>query len=265
MTMNDRAFHELHQVAGEPLVLPNAWDAGSARMFEHVGAKAIATTSAGVAWSHGYRDGDLLPNDLLLSTLRDVVRAVTVPVSADVEGGYSQDPAAVAELIAQVMDAGVVGINIEDAGHPVELLAAKIEAIRGRSSTLFINARTDVYLFGLAEPERRLEETLRRAAIYKAAGASGIFVPALLNPAEIKTVVAEVGLPVNVLALPGVPPLAELAALGVARLSAGSGMHRAMFRQAAALGAEFLVTGTLGEDTPSEWTYASINALMPIS
>lgn len=262
--MRDRIFHALHQVAGEPLVLPNAWDAGSARMLEHAGAKAIATTSAGVAWAHGYSDGDLLPNELLLTTLRSTVRAVTVPVSADIEGGYSNDPAAVAELVSRVLDAGVVGINIEDGDHPVELLAAKIEAIRGKSSTLFVNARTDVYLFQLVEPERRLEETLRRAAIYKAAGASGIFVPAILNPAEIKTVVAEVGLPVNVLALPGVPPLADLAGLGVARLSAGSGISREVFRLTASLGTRFLSTGTLGEEAASEWTYASINNLMPI-
>lgn len=262
--MRHQIFHSLHHAAGQPLVLPNAWDAGSARMFEHAGAKAIATTSAGVAWAHGYRDGDLLPNDLLLSTLHNVVRAVQVPVSADIEGGYSNDPAAVAQLVSRVADAGVVGINIEDAGNPVELLAAKIEAIRAGSSTLFINARTDVYLFQLVEPERRLEETLRRAAIYKAAGASGIFVPAIVNPADIKTVVAEAGLPVNVLALPGVPPLADLAALGVARLSAGSGLHREMFRQMELLGKRFLSTGGLGEDTSSEWTYATINALMPL-
>ena len=176
-------FHRLHREG--LLVLPNAWDAGSARLIESLGAKAIATTSAGVAWSHGYPDGDTLPWPLLRATVADIARAVRVPVSADVEGGYSNDPAAVGETVAAVIEAGAVGINIEDGSGAPELLGAKIEQAKNAGERLgvklFVNARTDVYLRGLATNERRVEETLARAERYRAAGADGIFVPGLAD------------------------------------------------------------------------------------
>src|SRR5687767_8449868 len=172
-----RQFHDLH--ARGVLLLPNAWDAGSARLMESLGAKAVATTSAGVAWSHGYPDGDLLPVRRLVATIADIVRVIRVPLTVDVEGGYSDDPAAVAETVAGLIDVGAVGINLEDGGGDPELLCAKIEHIKRASArlgvALFVNTRTDMYLRGLAPPERRVEETLARAARYRAAGADGLF------------------------------------------------------------------------------------------
>src|SRR5882762_646240 len=132
------------------LLLPNAWDAGSARLIENLGAKAIATTSAGLSWSRGYPDGDALPAEQLVAAARDIARVIRVPLSVDIEGGYSNDPVAVAELAARIIDAGAVGINVEDGAGPPELLCRKIEAVKqtaARSSAnLFINARLDVYL-----------------------------------------------------------------------------------------------------------------------
>ncbi len=150
--MLDQLFRRLHD--GELLILPNAWDAGSARLIESRGAKAIATTSAGLAWSRGYPDGDALPVEQLLSAVRAIARVIGVPLTIDVEGGYSNDPAAVAGLVAGILEAGAVGINIEDGSGSPALLCAKIAAAResaGRAGVeLFINARTDVYLRGLA-------------------------------------------------------------------------------------------------------------------
>src|SRR4029453_14349007 len=132
------------------LILPNAWDAASARLIESLGAKAIATTSAGVAWSHGYADGNVLPVPLLAATVAEITRIVTVPVSADVEAGSSADPAAAAEAVGAVIDSGAVGINIEDGAGEPDLLRAKIERAKNtaarRNVDLFVNARTDVYL-----------------------------------------------------------------------------------------------------------------------
>jgi 2-methylisocitrate lyase-like PEP mutase family enzyme len=132
------------------LILPNAWDAGSARLIESLGATAIATTSAGVAWSRGYPDGDALPIEQLLATAREIARVIRVPLTIDIEGGYSGDPAVVAQVVAGVIDAGAAGINIEDGAVLPDLLCAKIEAARQAASRtgvdLFINTRTDVYL-----------------------------------------------------------------------------------------------------------------------
>lgn len=255
------SFHALHAAPGL-LVLANAWDAGSARLFESVGAPAIATTSAGVAWSHGCSDGDALPVALHLATLAAIVRRVQVPVSADIEGGYSDDPAAVGDLAQRIAALGVVGINIEDGAGAPELLAAKIAAIRAAAGdALFVNARCDVWLRGLA-PDRPMDEFLARAARYRDAGASGIFAPGISDPAAIAAAVAGIGgLPLNVLARPGVPDADELRRLGVRRLSAGSAITQAVYGAAAGLARDFG-----GGDAAGLWRggldYAAINALM---
>ena len=248
------------------LVLPNAWDAGSARLIESVGAKAIATTSAGVAWSHGYPDGDLLPVRLLVATVADITRLVRVPLSVDLEGGYSSDPAAVGETVAAVADAGAVGINLEDGADDPSLLCAKIERAKragvGRGVDLFVNARTDVYLRGLAPEDRRVEAALERAERYRAAGADGIFVPGLVDAAGIRAVASGVRLPLNVMARPGLPTASELAGLGVRRLSAGSWIAEVAFARAASLAAAFLRTGASETVTQGAMPYPEINALM---
>jgi 2-methylisocitrate lyase-like PEP mutase family enzyme len=258
------AFRELHRDG--LLILANAWDAGSARLIESLGGKAIATSSAAVAWSHGYPDGDLLPVPLLVTTVAEIARVVSVPISVDVEGGYATDPTAVAATVAAVIDAGGVGINIEDGTGEPSVLCAKIEKSKEAGARLgvevFVNARTDVYLRNLAPSEGRLEETLARAGRYRAAGADGIFVPGVTDENDIRAIAAAVGLPLNVLARPGLPPASVLEGLGVRRLSAGSGLASAAFGKIASLAAEFLRTGASDPLSEGARPYAEINALM---
>lgn len=258
--MSTEAFRALHR-GPAPLILVNAWDAGSARLMASLGARAVATTSAAVAWAHGYPDGDALPRDLLLTSVSAIVAAVDVPVSVDVEGGFGDDPAAVADLVAAVVAAGAVGINIEDGSAAPDLLCAKLVAIRAACPDLFINARTDVYLRGLVGADERLAETLRRVALYAAAGVDGIFVPGIAL-GDIAAVVAATPLPVNVLARPGLPDAAGLGALGVRRLSAGSGIAEAAWAATRSRAAAFLGDGDSDALCAGGGNYATINALM---
>lgn len=239
-------FHGLH-AGPDILILANAWDAGSARLIETLGAKAIATSSAAVCWSHGYADGHHLPVEFLTVSVREITRVVSIPVSCDFEGGYSDDLPTVAGNIAKVIDAGAVGINIEDGRDPPELLAAKIGVVREAAAkagvNLFINARTDVFLKGLAEGEAAVAEALRRGALYREAGADGLFVPWVVEPGHIRTIAAECGLPLNVIARPGLAPAAELLTLGARRLSGGTGPARAALAALKASATAFLETG----------------------
>lgn len=259
MTDHTAAFRALHAGPGV-LILANAWDAGSAKLMAHLGATAIATTSAAVAWAHGYPDGDALPAELLVQAVAAICRAVLLPVSADVEGGYSDDPATVAANVAGVEAAGAAGINLEDGDGAPELLAAKLDAIRGGGSGIFINARTDVYLRGLATGEAALTETIRRAALYAEAGADGIFVPGLIDPAAIRAIAAATPLPLNVLARPGLPDAATLAGLGARRLSAGSGIAQAAWAETQRQAEAFLATGASTAMTAAN--YGALNAIM---
>ncbi|HMK74388.1 MAG TPA: isocitrate lyase/phosphoenolpyruvate mutase family protein [Myxococcaceae bacterium] len=258
-----RVFRQLH--ASGLLILPNVWDAGTARLIEKVGARALATSSAAVAWSHGYPDGDVLPVGLLAATVAEIRRVVKTPLSVDVEGGYSGDVASVGDAVSRVVGEGAVGINIEDGTAPADLLCAKIEsakaAARRLGVDLFINARTDVYLRGLVAADRRVAETLGRAERYRAAGADGIFVPGVTDPAEIRTLAEGVRLPLNVLARAGLPDAAQLQALGVRRLSAGSGIASAVLGRTAALAKGFLDTGASGPLADGAMPYADMNAL----
>ena len=259
-----QAFHQLHQ--GGLLPIANIWDAGTARLVESLGAKALATTSAGVAWSHGYPDGDLLPTDRLVATVESIARVVAVPLSVDIEGGYSDDPSAVAGLVGRLIDAGAVGINIEDGAGSPEVLCAKIERIKKTGAALgvdvFVNARTDVYLRGLSSAENRLAETLARAERYDGAGADGIFVPALIDADEIRQIASGTRLPLNVLAYPGLPAAAELENLGVRRLSAGSGITQAAYGRIAMLARDFLARGESPPLGQGAMMYPEINGLM---
>jgi 2-methylisocitrate lyase-like PEP mutase family enzyme len=186
-------FRALH-APGRILLLPNAWDAGSARLIEDCGAEAIATTSAGLAWARGYPDGGAFPLPVLASAVAEIARVVRIPVSADVEAGYSSDLAHVGEVVARVIDAGATGINLEDGSDSPDLTCAKIEAARRAAARagvpLFINARTDTYLRGLAAPERLLDASVGRAARYRAAGCDGIFVPKVTAAADVRALVA---------------------------------------------------------------------------
>lgn len=221
---------DLH-VKGNPLILYNAWDAGSAKAIANAGASAIATSSWAVAAAHGHADGEYIPYWFVEKVIARIVDAVAAPVTVDVEGGYSDDPQDCADNIAQLVDHGVAGINFEDrvvAGsglHSIELQCRRIAAIRmmaqARGVPLFINARTDVFFGTGAAIADGLVETLERANAYAAAGASGLFVPGLTNLATIAALCERSPLPVNVMTLPGLPTLHALADVGVARISHG--------------------------------------------
>ena len=269
MQSNDttRALRALH--AGERvLLLPNAWDAASAALFAAAGATAVATTSAGLAWSCGYPDGDALPRASLLFALRAICRVSgSLPVSADVESGFSDDPEAVADLVGELSAFGVAGINLEDGGADPDVLSAKIGAIKrsaaARGDDVFVNARTDVYLRELASGEAAVREVVARARRYAAAGADGIFVPGLAEPREIAAIARAVELPLNVMALPQLPSSRELYALGVRRLSAGDALAARAYGVAQSVAAAFLTGGDAAVlfSEPAV-DYASTNALL---
>jgi len=256
------AFRRMHQHG--LLTLPNAWDAGSARLIEMMGAPAIATTSGGVAWSHGYADGVDLPLPRLLASVEAICRAVQVPVTVDLENGYAHEPAAVGRNVAAVIDKGAVGINLEDGSDSPDRLCAKIMQARRAAVNcgidVFINARTDVILRGLAHGDEAIDEIVARAARYRDAGADGLFVPGLVEPEAIARVVAEVALPLNLLARPGLPDTDGLKKLGVRRLSAGSTLLECLYGQLATMARSFIDRGCLPQPS-NGFDYARLNEL----
>lgn len=223
-------FASLH-VNGSPLILYNAWDAGSAKAIASAGSHAIGTSSWAIAAAHGYEDGESIPLSLVEQVIGRIARTATVPVTVDVEGGYSDVPQACAENIARLIDHGVVGINFEDrivsqAGlHTIEAQCERIAAIRGmadaRGMPLFINARTDLFFGTGIVPAKGLEEARMRAAAYAKAGASGFFVPGLVDLHVIAELCTLIDLPLNVMVTPGLPDMDALANAGVARISYG--------------------------------------------
>jgi 2-methylisocitrate lyase-like PEP mutase family enzyme len=263
------SFRDL-QAPGRLLILPNAWDAGSARVIEDAGAEAIATTSSGVAWARGYPDGNALPTRSLAASIGEIVRVIRVPLSADVEAGYSDDPRAVGETVAAVIGAGAVGINLEDGAGPPDLLCAKIEAVRAAALRadvdLFVNARTDVYLKQLVPAEKAIEATIERAKRYRAAGCDGVFVPGLADESAIRAVVAGIApLPLNVMAYAGLPAAVELRALGVRRLSAGAAIASAALGRVRSRARAFLSDGRSEPLFDDSVAYGPTNALFPRS
>jgi 2-methylisocitrate lyase-like PEP mutase family enzyme len=232
-------FHSLH-VPGSPLVLINAWDAAGARIAEAAGSRAVATTSAGVAWSLGAPDGDALDRDAAIQAVRRIAAAVSVPVTADIESGFGATPQEVAATIRAVSAAGAVGVNIEDGRREPAEQVARLAAARAAGSELFLNARIDTYLRGAGD----LDETVARAEAYLAAGADGIFVPGVVDPETVAALVTKIPAPVNVLAGPGAPPIAELARLGVARISLGSSVAQAAYALMGRAVREALAAGT---------------------
>lgn len=243
---NASTFRQLHDNT-TPLPLPNAWDAGSARLIEALGATAIATTSAGFAWALGYPDGRMLPFDEVVASVRRIFRVLNVPLSVDIENGYSDDPKTVADHVMRLVDLGIAGINIEDGSDPASLLALKIEAIRNvvvnSGSDLFINARSDVFLANLGEKTKQPEESIVRGNLYASAGADGLFLPALVQSSDIEAIVGATRLPLNVMAVPGLADSATLGKLGVRRLSAGSGISQVVLGKAKSIAQNFLESG----------------------
>lgn len=247
------------------LRLANAWDAGTARLIEHLGAPAVATTSAGLAWAQGYPDGDALDVDALLHAVTGIARVIEVPLTVDVEGGYSDDPATVATTVLRVVHAGAAGINLEDGAGEPTLLAAKVRAIReacaAQGLDVFINARTDVYLRGLASDDMRVDETLARATLYREAGADGLFVPGLVDADAIRTLASTCGLPLNVMLRPQLQDLAALETWGVRRISTGSALAESMYGRLGAQVSGFLRDDTTALPDPQAMGYGAINTL----
>ncbi|MGA4838564.1 isocitrate lyase/PEP mutase family protein [Streptomyces sp. G45] len=266
------AFRALH-VPGTPLVLPNAWDLASARLVEDAGAAAVATTSAGLAWALGAADGDRLTRERALDAVARIADAVAVPVTADVESGYAEDAEGVGDTVRAVLAAGAVGVNIEDALYggarplrPVAEQAERIAAARAAADAagvpLFVNARIDTCLRGVGErPDARLALTLERADAYLAAGADGIFVPGAVAPETVAALVKGIDGPLNVMAGPGAPPVAELAGLGVARISVGAGIAQAAHALVRRAARELLAEGTYGT-LADGLDYGELNALL---
>jgi 2-methylisocitrate lyase-like PEP mutase family enzyme len=265
------AFRALH-MAAKPLLLPNVWDVASARIVEAAGFPAIATSSAGIAFAQGFPDGQKIPPDRMIASIAQIVQAVKVPVSADVEAGYGSTPDDAARTAYNVIQAGAIGMNLEDATgdalHPLADLALQLEKIRAIRATveelgvpLVLNARTDVYLLQVGDAAKRYDETLRRLQSFRDAGADCVFVPGLQDTATIGRMVADLRCPVNILAGPGSPSVTELTALGVKRISLGSGPMRATLGLLRRLADELKTRGTYSalEGAPS---YAEMNGIM---
>jgi 2-methylisocitrate lyase-like PEP mutase family enzyme len=266
-----KAFLALHS-AGTPLLLPNVWDVASARIVEGAGFPALATSSAGVAFSLGYPDGQKIHKDRMMAAVARIAQAVKVPVSADVEAGYGNDPAAVSRMARAVIMGGAIGLNLEDASgdaaRPLLDLPLQLEKIRAIRTTakqldvaLVINARTDVYLLQVGEPSTRYDETIRRLSAYRDAGADCVFAPGLGDAATIKRLVSDVKCPVNILAGPGSPSVKELQALGVARVSLGSGPMRAALGTLRRVAEELRTKGTY-ESLAGAPAHSEINKLL---
>ncbi|WEJ99748.1 MAG: isocitrate lyase/phosphoenolpyruvate mutase family protein [Candidatus Sphingomonas phytovorans] len=229
-----RTFAALH-VPGDPLILYNAWDAGSARAVASAGAKAIATGSWSVAAAQAYGDGEGLPLEIALAGATRIAGAVDLPVSIDFEGGYAVEPEAVAANASRLAATGAIGCNFEDQVvggeglHPVDFQVARIAAMRAATGpSFFINARTDIFLQNApaTHDEEKADTAIARGKAYADAGASGFFVPGLVDLALLGRVCREVSLPVNFMAFPGAPGAREVAGAGVARISHGPNPYR---------------------------------------
>ena len=237
------------------LVLPNAWDVASARIFEEVGFPAIATTSAGIAFSLGYPDGQRISREEMIARIARVARAVKVPVTADVEWGYGSTAEEIARTTREVIEAGAVGMNLEDTSGnsdqpllALERVLEKINAVRAAAAAtsvpIVLNARTDVYLLEAGDPDADYAEAVRRLVAFRDAGADCVFAPGLKDAARIGRLVKDVACPLNILAVPGTPSIAELEKLGVARVSVGSGFMRATLGTLRGMAEELKSAGT---------------------
>lgn len=252
------------------LILANAWDAGSARVLEAAGSSAIATTSAGVSWSLGYPDGEQMTAAELAEVVARICRVVSVPVSADIEAGYGSSPEEVAATVAAIIDAGAVGINLEDAAPDGTLFSQerqrdRIKGARAAADAagvdLVINARTDVYLRGIGEPDSRFAHAVERANSYRTAGADCLFVPGVRDLVTIAELVEAINGPINIMAGPGSPPVQQLEELGVARVSLADNVTLAAYSAARKAARETLEQGTYSS-LGGGLTFPEMNALL---
>jgi 2-methylisocitrate lyase-like PEP mutase family enzyme len=265
------AFRAMHR-GQRLLLLPNAWDVASARIFEEAGFGAIATTSAGIAFTLGYPDGQRISRDEMLQSVSRIAAALNVPVTADVEAGYGDRPEDAAQTTEAVIESGAVGINLEDASgnasHPLvdlPLQLEKIAAVRQAAQTagvpIVLNARTDVYLLQVGPPEKRYDQALQRLTAFRDAGADCVFLPGVRDSATIGRMVRDLNFPLNILAGPGSPSIPELQKLGVARVSLGSSPMRATLGLLQRMADELKASGTYRflENAPS---HDAVNRMM---
>ena len=249
-------------------MLPNAWDCASARIFEEAGFPAIATTSAGVAFSLGFPDGQLISREEMLGVVKRIVACVQVPVTADLEGGYDD----VAKTAAGLIDSGAAGLNLEDmegegsaALVDIEKQVRKIKAIRDAGNRLgvnvVINARTDLYLAEIGDASSRFDDACKRLRAYRDAGADCLFIPGIREESLIRNFVDALAFPINVLAVVGSPPVKRLKELGVARVSVGSGIARAAMGQTRRAARELKEFGTYNSMNDGTIPYPEANKL----
>jgi 2-methylisocitrate lyase-like PEP mutase family enzyme len=264
------ALRELHR-ARKILVLPNAWDCLSARIFEQAGFPAIATTSGGVAAVFGYPDGQRISSREMLQMAGRIAQTVSVPVTADLEAGYGASPNEIADVIREAIGFGIVGANIEDGQGPnqplaevarqVEVIRAIREAADACDVPLVLNARVDVYLRGVRDDASRFDQTLHRATTYRDAGADCIFPIGLHDRDTIARLVKELRFPVNIMAGHGAPPISELEKIGVARVTFGSGLMRATLPFAQKMAQELRASGESDLLEQTEFSHLAVNQL----
>jgi 2-methylisocitrate lyase-like PEP mutase family enzyme len=266
-----REFLELHS-GPKILVLPNAWDVASARIFEEAGFPAIGTSSAGVAFSLGYPDGQKIPREEMLAVVRRIAEAVDVPITADVEAGFGSTPEEVADTAREVIAAGAVGMNLEDGdeGRPdflvdlarqKEIIRAVLEVGKGAGISFVLNARTDIFLYGIGPAETRLARAIERLNAYREAGAPSLFAPGVKDKETIAQLARGLAGPLNILATVGTPPAAELQRLGVARVSVGSGPMRATLGFLSRMARQLHDEGAFTLMTEGTIPYADVNRL----
>lgn len=271
-TTRAESFRSLHE-GQTPLLLVNVWNAASARAAAEAGAVALGTTSFGIALDHGVSDGEHLPLDVSLGVVRDIVDAVSVPVTLDLEAGHGPDAHAVEKSVSAAIDAGVAGINLEDSrpGQPgvlfdeaeqAERIAAARDAADHAGVPIFVNARCDVFFGALMDDQRRQSEAVDRASAYASAGADGLFLPGLVDIETIRAITASVSLPLNLMVMPGLPGLPQLSEAGVKRVSQGGALFLATVGAIVTTTQRFLA----GELVPSveEFTagYTTVPALI---
>lgn len=266
------AFRRMH-LQKPILVLPNAWDGASARIFEHAGFRAIATTSAGVSYTAGYADGQMIPREDMVTIVRWIARCVNVPVTADMESGFGRDASEVAETVRMIIEAGAVGVNLEDTIHGADRqlyeLPAAVERVRAAHAAanragvpIVINARTDVFLLGIGDKSSRFDHAVQRLNAYREAGADCLYPIGYLDAETIGRLVKAVNSPINIMGLPGAPPVAELERLGVARVSTASGPARVAMTATKKIAAELMRTGSFDIFGGDTMAHTEANALM---
>ncbi len=263
-------FRQLHRM-NKPLILPNCWDVASARMFEESGFQAVATSSAGLMVSLGYQDGEEIPVGELVGAVGRISKALRVPLSADLVGGFGESPQAVAKTVTSILKAGAIGINIEDFVHaakklvPLEAQLSKLKALVKLRETVgvpfVINARTDAVRYAPGSQDRKMAEAIRRGVAFRDVGADCVYPMGLVDATSISRFVREVKFPTNVMVRKGLPSVKELQRLGVARISFGPSASYAALGLLKRASYEVIHEGTYSALTEGAITFDELNAL----